>query len=65
MNESEIKANFLKGHCDRIKDYVSKKECVSLYEKMNKRLNGARCKCRHKGIRNSSLKALDKLIKPQ
>ena len=65
MNESEIKANFLKGHCDRIKEYVSEKDCSALYEKMKNRLNNARCKCRYKGIRNSTLKALDKLIKPE
>jgi hypothetical protein len=63
MNIDEIKAKFLAEKCNEITSHVDLEKCQQLYSQFKLSLRKAGCKCKHKGITNSYLNQLTKLIK--
>jgi len=62
MSIPEIQGKFLAGQCEQITDHLELKSCQELHARYKQSLRRARCKCKHKGIRASYLKQLEKLL---
>jgi|TARA_R110000824_G_scaffold387111_1_gene582274 hypothetical protein len=63
MDKDKIQGLFLSGLCEDLTDYIDQEECQKIYNEMSRYIRGARCKCKHKGIRAKYLNVFNKELK--